>query len=99
MNEAIFDLADIRARLNEANLEDGPGDSFKKSIFIGTIINLLPSEKLYAPWSAISKEAIEADEAWFKKAINELASIGCCLEFGEGCSIDMYVCEYEDLNK
>lgn len=42
-----------------------------------------------------SKEAYD-DECWREQAEEELSSIGCCLESGEGDPCDLYVTEYRD---
>lgn len=45
-----------------------------------------------------SKEAYQ-DECWYEQAEEELSSIGCSLESGEGDPCDIFVVEYRDISE
>ena len=98
-----FDLKVIRECLDKEVWEENDIDDCveNRGIFIGTVFDLLPSGKYYTPWanSNVNLEEASKDETWFSEVEEELDTIGCCLESGEGDPCDLFVAEYRSKNR
>src|SRR5579885_3590609 len=97
MAEHIFNLAAIRAALDaeEWEQDEYEHERLRRSVYLGSVFNLVPSGKYYTPYacSNVSDEEAALDEEWFEQAERELASIDCYLESGEGDPTDLFVGE------
>ena len=91
--DPIFNLKVIRERLAAEDLVHNEMDDITfKRLYIGSIPDLLPSGKLYAPWSSsITEEDAEKDLEWYEQAERELAGINAFLESGEGDGCDLFI--------
>jgi len=91
----IFNLDNLKAELAAAEVEPSP-DGSSRRVFLGTVMDLMPSGKFYTPWacSNVSDEEAEEDEAWREQAEEELGSIGAVLESGEGDPCDLFAVQY-----
>ena len=98
--EPIFILSEVRKRLDKEQWEDDDWevDSQRRTIFIGTVFNLLPSGKYYMPWAAsnVTEEEDLKDAEWFAQAETELEQINCYIDSGEGSPTDLFICEFRD---
>ena len=98
--EPIFILSEVRERLNKEQWvnDDPEDDSEKRSIFIGTVFNLVPSGKYYMPWacSNVTDEEAKKDADWYLQAEEELGTIGCYLDSSEGDPCDLFICEFRN---
>lgn len=95
----LFNTEQIRDEMNSEDWEDDFENYMqRRSLFIGTVFSLCPSGKYYTPWaySNVTEEEANQDEAWYEQAKEELDSIGCLLESGEGDPCDLYAVEYRD---
>ena len=81
----IFDIADIEKKLYCAKAHpDGYGHA-TKTLYLGTVHDLLPSGKFYTLYGCrgITKEEMEADTQWCIHANHELATINAYIVMGE----------------
>ncbi len=62
-------------------------------LYVGSVLNLLPSGKYYTPWacSNVTEEEAEADEEWWEAFDAELAKHNAWAECGEGDPLDVFV--------
>jgi len=65
----------------------------EKIIYIGSVLDLLPSGKYYTPWacSNVTEEEAEADEEWWEAFDTELAKHNAWSETYEGDPLDILV--------
>ena len=83
----------------EVDKEDWEEDCYdsslqKRSIFVGSVFSNLPSGKYYMPWSSnVTEEEANEDEKWYEQVENELSTIQCYLESGEGDPCDLFISE------
>ena len=98
--ESIFNLLKIRSYLDKEEWvdDDYENDRQKRSFFYGSVFLNLPSGKYYMPWccSNVTEEEVNKDIEWYEQAENELVTIGCFIESGEGDPCDLFISEYRD---
>ena len=62
-------------------------------LYVGSVLDLLPSGKYYTPWACnnVTEEEVEADEAWWEAFNAELAKHNAWSETYEGDPLDVLV--------
>ena len=62
-------------------------------LYVGSVLDLLPSGKYYTPWanSNVTEEEAEADEEWWETFDAELAKHNAWSETYEGDPLDILV--------
>lgn len=87
----IFDLQKLRQEFERAKTEREDGVLIKR-IYLGSILDLLPSGKFYMPWacSNVNLAEVEQDQWWFMTAEREVARLGAFLENGLGDPTDLF---------
>ena len=111
--EFLFQAGDLNnptIALDEIDIE-GPGasaaldhDAFpsrivKASVYLGTWMNMCPSGRFYAPWSAVKHNVRERDGA-YSEALDKVGDkFGLSIENGEGDPTDMFANMYFDLDQ
>lgn len=97
----MFNLKKIQSDLLKSPVnEDSEGNRIR-TLYLGTVFDLLPSGKYYTCFanSNVSEEEAEKDEEWMEEANKELESIGASLESGEGDPCDLFITQIEALNE
>lgn len=64
-----------------------------KTVFLGTVFNLVPSGKYYTPWanSNVTAEEAEGDTDWWTELWEQAASYGLFITSGDGDPCDIMV--------
>ena len=100
MPEAIFNLENLKAELEQAPWESDPcnPDMESRQVYLGTCFDLVPSGKYYTPFACSNVTEAEAlkDEEWYEKADRELDAIGASIVSGEGDPCDLFVAQYRE---
>ena len=83
--------------IDPVELAKKPIEKLKKEnmrvVYVGSVLNLLPSGKYYTPWacSNVTEEETKADEEWWKAFETELEKHDAWIETGEGDPLDVFV--------
>lgn len=95
---SIFNLKIIQDRLAAEEIEYNEMDDIKfRRLYLGSVLDLMPSGKCYAPWSAsVTDEEREMDAEWLKQAEAELQQINAFLESGECDGCDLFIIQVVD---
>jgi hypothetical protein len=62
--------------------------------FIGKVYNLFPSNKFYAPWSAVSEADVDKDQRYATALEAVARAHDGWVESGEGDPTDLFFCRY-----
>jgi len=93
----------IGTKIDQEDVQEDPDDLMncvqRRMIYLGTIMNMTPSGKVYYPFACSNVSIKEAalDEVWREYMDRELEKHDLFLESGEGDPCDMFLCRYYDL--
>ena len=67
-------------------------------LFIGSVLSMLPSGKIYAPWTTNQTRAdVAKDEAWWEALAEVCEEHGCYVSTPDGCAgDDIFLCKSVD---
>lgn len=69
----------------------------KSYTYIGSVINTLPSGKIYAPWTTNQTEKdVRDDESWWNAMTKLTEKHNMSIETGEGSSDDLFIVRYHE---
>ena len=87
----ILNLKEIQRELDLAEIQEDDDGSRVKTIYLGSILDLSPSGKVWTAWanSNVTCEEQEADVEWLDELETELDTIGAYSHTreGDGCDI------------
>lgn len=97
-DEPIFDVQDIRRRIDEEEWHSEDTFTEERTVYLGTVFALMPSGKYYTPWanSNVTEDEASEDEKWREQVDEELESVGLHLISGEGDPCDLFAAEWRD---
>lgn len=86
-----WETEDLKKAINEED-DIEVEDHIERHKFMGTVMRLTPSGKVYMPWSSnVSDEEAKKDEDWWDK-LNEILSANKMFVFsGEGDPCDIFI--------
>jgi len=89
----ILNLKEIQRELDHAEVESDRDGNRWRTIHLGSVLNLSPSEKFWTPWAGgnVTCEEAEADVEWFDELEAELATIDAFPHTSEGDGCDIMI--------
>lgn len=88
-----LNLKEIQRELDLAEIQEDDDGSRVKTIYLGSILDLSPSGKVWTAWakSNVTCEEAEADVEWFDELEAELATIDAFPHTSEGDGCDIMI--------
>jgi hypothetical protein len=88
-----YTIEQLNKEIDAEEVEKIDYDTYQKSIYIGTVMNLVPSGKFYTPWacSNVTEEEAVRDEEWWERLNDLLAEHNMFTFSGEGDPCDIYI--------
>ena len=72
-------------------------DEIIGSLYLGTVMNHIPSGRFYAPWSAVSEAVRDKDARWWEALERAAQHHGLVVANGEGDPTDIFIYRYEPI--
>jgi hypothetical protein len=101
--DQLNSILKIGQGIDTEEVQEDPDDLMncvqRRMIYLGTIMNMTPSGKVYTPWanSNVSVKEAALDEVWREYMDRELERNNLSLEQGEGDYCDIFLVRYYDL--
>ena len=89
----MYQLAGISANA----LVNADEDEIVGSIYLGSVMNHIPSGRFYAPWSAVSEAVRDKDARWWEALERAAQHHGLVAANGEGDPTDIFIYRYEPI--
>lgn len=79
--------------------EYGADDQEERSVYLGTVMDLMPSGKYYTPWanSNVTEKEAEKDAEYWETLDSEASEHGYYIFNGEGDPCDVYIGEVREV--
>lgn len=86
-----YTIEELQAALDKEDAVEVE-DHIERHMFLGTVMNLTPSGKVYMPWSSgVTEDEAKRDEEFWENLNNILSAHGIFVFSGEGDSCDILV--------